>query len=417
MKHIYTSILLCFIGSILITHGQGTQETISMGTGYGLQTWYTLDGGNNVSQSKTNWDLAFDLSGFGTSIHINSVTGTTLWVYPNGDSAAWSQVDTTGIAGWVPQYNSDTSWSLGAFDQNTNAANPFDVGWGIYNMTTHVIHGDSLFVIKLTDGSYRKLMIERMASGTYHFRYALLNGDSLTQATLVKSNFTGKNFGYYSLRTHASIDREPLADSWDLLFGQYTTFLPIPYTVTGILSNKGVAVAKATQIGDVTNYIDWNAHAFSAEINTIGYDWKTFNGSWEISDSLIYFVKTADESVWKLVFNGFGGSGTGNVDFTKEKLHTVSTENLAGQEKYSLSIYPNPAADGQLNLVYTSNTTSGKATAQISDLYGRTVLTQALTVESGLNQAVLNTSALAAGQYLVLLSIDGQLLHQLLVIQ
>ena len=43
-------------------------------------------------------------------------------------------------------YNSDTSWNYGAFVMN-QSSDMFDYGWGVYNIQTHHIIGDSVFLI------------------------------------------------------------------------------------------------------------------------------------------------------------------------------------------------------------------------------------------------------------------------------
>ena len=76
-----------------------------------------------------------------------------------------------------PMYNSDTSWNYGAFGVN-KSSNMMDYGWGSYNIVNHHIVGDSLFIIKTVDGNYKKLWMDRKASGTYYFKFADLDGSN-----------------------------------------------------------------------------------------------------------------------------------------------------------------------------------------------------------------------------------------------
>ena len=128
-----------------------------------------------------------------------------------------------------------------------------DLGWGNYSFITHYVTADSLFVVKLPSGSYKKLWIDRLASGVYYFTYADLDGSNEVSETVTKSDFTNKNFAYYSIDSQTELDREPANDSWDLLFTKYTTMLnyggaQMPYGVTGVLSNAGVEVNKVSGI-------------------------------------------------------------------------------------------------------------------------------------------------------------------------
>ncbi len=404
--------------ALINANAQIITDTVSLGAGYANQTWYSLQNDEQGTAPKNNWDIAFDVGGFGTSIHINSVIGTMLWTYPHGDTTAWNAIDTTGINSWIPQYNSDTTWAIGAFDKGKVISNPNDVGWGIYNFITHIVTGDSLFVIKLSNGSYKKLWIKNLSGGGYNFVYADLNGSNLQTHFLAKSSYTGKNFGYFSLQTNTAIDREPVASAnWDLLFTQYTAFIPSPYTVAGVLANKGVEVAQVNNVNTNT-YTNWSAHSFVTDISEIGYDWKTFSGSWIIQDSLVYFVKSKPGDIWKLVFTGFGGSGNGNYIFSKEKLSSVGLTDIQGNQSASISLYPNPASDnGVVNLIYNFEDNYNNAQLSIYDLSGKVLSSERLNSHSGFYTHTIQTSSLRAGLYIVSLEIDGQRIQQKLIIR
>jgi hypothetical protein len=384
-------------------------DTVSLGTGYANQVWYSLQNGEQGSAPKNNWDIAFDLSAYGASVLANTVTGTKVWLYAAGDTADWSTLDTTGLSTWPAKYNSDTSWALGAFSQGQSSA--FDMGWGMYNSITHYVDGDSLYVVKLPDNSWRKLWIVRLANGMYTFRYATLDNSSDQLVVLDKANYTGKNFVYYSLQNNSAIDREPLGASWDLLFTQYTGFIPQPYTVAGVLANNGVTVAEARGV-DVNN-VFYTGYTFATAINEIGYDWKAFTSSWTIEDSLVYFVQTVPGDVWKVVFTGFSGSSTGNYIFTKELISPASVhEEDAGAIK---TLYPNPAAENA-TLVF-STATDLPVTITVTDFSGKTVYASTTGVTRGLQQHVLPANEWAPGMYIVSLQADGKTAFSKLVVQ
>lgn len=340
--------LFYLIGILLITNytfGQSVIDTVSTGAGYAKQVWYSLENDEQGDAPKNNWDIAFDCGGFGSSIHINSVIGTKLWKYPASDTVGWSTVDTTGITGWVELFNSDTTWKVGAFNASADTSNGFDLGWGLYNNLTHIVTGDSLFIIKLANNQYKKIWIKKLQSGVYTFRYAGIDNTNDTTVNFAKGSFTGKNFGYYSIQNKGELNREPLSSNWDLLFTQYLGFIPSPYAVTGVLSNKDVTIAKAENLSSKFTYTHYNAHPFNTAINTIGYNWKAFNNQtfqWTIQDSLAYFVKTAAGDIWRIVFTGFGGMSTGNYIFTKEKIAGVSVEESTNRTHH-VKLFPNPA--------------------------------------------------------------------------
>src|SRR5690606_30930751 len=65
------------------------------------------------------------------------------------------------------------------------------------------------------------------------------------------------------------------------------------------------------------NVEDTAIFPFSYDISTIGYDWKNAGMSGvTIYDTLVYFVKDQAGNINKLVFNGYGGSATGVMNFT-----------------------------------------------------------------------------------------------------
>lgn len=403
-----TNILFTALLAVSISaNAQAVNDTVLTGASYANQVWYSLENDEQGSAPKNNWDLAFDATSMGATVLVNSAAGLKLYNYPNGDISAWASVDTTGLSAWAARYNSDTSWAMGAMGRYADATNPFDMDWGVYNMTTHVVAGDSLYIVKLVDGSYRKLKIESLASGTYTFVYANIDGTDEHTATINKTSYSGKNFAYYSLSANASLDREPASANWQLLFGQYTAFVPSAYTVTGVLLNKGVEAAKVTEIADVTTYDDYAAHTLVTPINTIGYNWKTFSGgAYEIADSTLFFVKTQTDDIWKVVMTGFTGSTDGGFQLSKEKLTSSTSVLHAGTAKLAVTTYPNPATD-KLTVVYDITTAVNTLQLAIVDMAGRNVVSTVLPSASGFWQHTIDVSQLSNGIYKLVLQADG----------
>ena len=95
----------------------------------------------------------------------------------------------------------------------------------------------------------------------------------------------------------------------------------------------------------------------SEATNSIGYDWKSYDqnaGLYELFDDRCYFVTTADESVWRLVFTSYGGSDTGEIGMglILEQASVISVNNFSGSPaSYRVNIYPNPASgNGNLSI-------------------------------------------------------------------
>lgn len=395
------------IGQIAITqisvNAQIIKDTVSIGAGYANENWYSLQNDEQGNAPKNEWDIAFSTSSAGAGIQINSVIGTKLWVYPNGDTAAWASIDTTGINSWTPRYNSDTSWSEGAF--NIGVSSPYDLGWGIYNPITHEVIGDSIYILKLSNNSYKKIWIKKLSAGTYYFQYADLNGSNLVTTSVSKSPYSSKNFVYYSIQNNIIIDREPQSSNWDLLFKQYTAFIPSPYSVTGVLQNKGVTAVKVYPVD--TSYNQWYNHTFQTAINTIGYNWKQYTGSWQIEDSLVYFVKSKQGDIWKIVFTGFGGVSNGNFIFQKQKISPTSISEVY-DTKLDMIIYPNPIHNNEeLYLLFDNKTLLNKVISiKITNSVGVCIQQKTVSINNSLSPVIIDTSMFPYGLYFITVQSD-----------
>jgi hypothetical protein len=303
-------------------------ETITMGSGYANDVFYSLSTGVVATVPRTNWDIAFQTGSRSSTIIINGGAAMKLYTYPNGDISSWNSVNTTGIGTWKALNNSDTTWSLGAFERN--ALGHPDYGWGIYNSVTHDVVGDSLFVIQLQDQSYRKIWIKKKASvdNKYIFQFANIDGSGSILDTVDCKPYTGKNFIYYSFATKDVVNREPDKDAWDFVVTKYIEMIPdgtggkVPYPVIGVLTNTGIKSAQLDNVNVTSN--DFSSAKFVTAISEIGSDWKTFNMStnqWSLTSSRVYFIKNKGLSVFKIVFTGYEGSTTGILKFDKTKLN------------------------------------------------------------------------------------------------
>lgn len=411
------------IGLGLNSNAQVVIDTVSVGAGYANQKWYSLQNDELGTQSKDNWDLAFEISGYTASILAN-VQKTNFAVYRAPYAIAqYAAIDTAGISSWPMLYNSDTTWTSGAFNSTANLSNSFDLGWGTYNSVTHIITGDSCYVVKLSPTTYKKLKLVDLNGGTYSFEYANLDGSASQSQSVVKGNYTGKNFIYFDMSANAVVDREPAASSWDLTFVKYISFVPpsgTPYAVTGVLSNKGVLVAQADNVPSPVSYTNFSAHNFQTAINTIGYDWKEINMStfaWDIKGDTVFFVKDKPGSIWKLRFTKFSGSSTGNFIFSKEKLSSVGIHELNGNMA-SMALYPNPSSGNSVNLLLSVNAFAPHAALAIYDINGKLISETAINELNAdqINTVPVNTDGLSNGVYIINVSVNGASVNQKLII-
>lgn len=392
--------------------------TVTTAPGNAMRTFYSLQNGVVDSRPMAEWDLAFEITGITGSIQANTAKGIQLYKAPYS-IAQWSVLDTTGLAaGWPQQHNSETDWSSGAFNQGLTS-NPFDLGWGIYNMITHNVVGDSCFVIKLANGQWKKLRIDGYASATdsYTWTWADLDGGNAQSNSLVRAQFAGRNFGYVSLESNSVFDGEPPANTWDLLFTRYMAFVPFPvpsmYPVAGVLQNRDIPVRRVN--GVTPAYNDWSSGPFSDAINGIGFDWKTFNQQtfqWEYATDRVHFAQDRSGNIWKLVFTAYGGNATGDMTFTQEM---VSATGIDAPASGVLAVWPNPVRDGHLNVLLDGQATT--ANMVLYDTGGRMVREQRL---DGLAHGVavsVDVSGLAPGIYVVRLQSDGHMHNARIVVE
>jgi hypothetical protein len=423
MKKVFTSAL--FMAACFTTiSAQITLDTISMGAGYSNQVWYKFETDKETKAPINTWDLGFMVKRLEASVWVNQAATIFKAAAP---ASAWATmtVDTTALlASGVTQVNSDTSWSVGALNRTQDGV--FDYGWGNYNIASHNVTGDSVYVIKAaTDGKWRKFIIERLALDTSYFvKIANLDGTNQTTFEIKKADYTGKNFAYYAFATAAQLDREPLAKDWDVTVWKHWGLTPdqngnlLPYQLTGFLQNMGTSVAKVVKRDTASKVI--TGLNFIPKINIVGADWKTFNGAtntYKMPDSTAYFVKTANGKVYKMIFTGFGGSANGNCIFTREYITQITSVKVANNTFATLAISPNPATDGNFNIVYDFGKTPQQADFQLFNLNGQAVYRQKLQNSEGVQVLQMPTLNLTNGIYLARLTFDGQTIVRKVVIQ
>ena len=334
--------VVCFSAIISVVANAQETKTIEMGASYANEVYYSLEKGVVMTSPRNTWDIAFYTTAFSAGIITNDGAGVELYQYPDASNEGWNDFDTIGMSGWIRLYNDVSNWENGAFNR-LEKGHP-DYGWGIYSMTSHDVVGDSLFLIKTADGKYRKLNIIRKRStlNQYEIRYADLDGSNDQTITLDAKPYESKLFMAFSF-TDGLIDREPDADSWDLLFTRYlATVMNTPYPVVGVLLNPATMAAEARGVGP--EFDAWETLNYETGRDEIGHDWKTFDmGSFTyiMEDSLYFFVKGQDSSVYKITFNSFSGSATGITSFDQELISALSVpENSISRNL----VYPNPAS-------------------------------------------------------------------------
>ena len=383
---------------------------VSQGASYQNQVWYSLRNGVVTSSPKNNWDIAFQTTNRGSSIHINSASGVKLWAHPTAKISDWATLDTTGLSEWTELNNSSTSWDRGAFTNAAVQGNSFDVGWGLYSMITHHVNGNRIFIIQTKTGKYKKFYVESLINRVYKFHVSDINHENLVSGELNKNDYD-KNFMYYDIDNAKWENREPNSNTWDITFTQYIENIPSPYLVTGILLNEGVTAAKVTT-KQIEDFAAWDTLTFSANINIVGHDWKAFNMNlfrFTVSDSTLFVLKTANDDVFKINFTAFSGQSLGNYTFNKELLVALNASNISFE---NVKVYPKPSTNGVV-FVDGLNTNNGSIHCAIYNLQGG-IVAQENTQSTPLQ---LNLQHLNKGMYILQINQNNQIYTQKLIIQ
>ena len=386
-------------------------DTVVMGPGYGNEVYYNMTSGIKGTLSRKQWDIAFRANIRSASILTNDaannsalgINGVELYAYPKADTNGWASVDTAGLKHWKLLVNSTTDWETGAFCQN-QLGHP-DYGWGKYNSASHDVVGDSLFIIKLPDGSFRKLWIVRKYSSLnmFKFRFANLDGTSDTTVMLDCNAYAAKNFVRFSLSKKQMIDFEPAASTqWDILFTKYMYTYPNGdiYPVTGVLSNYGIKVNAFHHVP--LTYTAFDLGSMDSTRSPIGWEWKSLNTAtytYDLVDSLVYFVQDHGKNIHKLVFKEFVGSSTGRISFQKEMISAAGINDIP-TSGMNAAVYPNPV-NGVMNLVINPEA-ARQATVVLMDMSGRIVLNKQFSLQpESLSTLQIPVSDVPAGMYIV----------------
>lgn len=351
MYRFLTSLIVSLAFMAFIANAE--EINIDLSPGYANDVWWDLHKGIVKVEPKDNWDIAFEVYEQNAGVRINGQKGVNIWVVPDSDFETWNeQIDTSGIANWETAHNSESSWSVGAFNLGKNGfITGGDFGWGGYNMSTHSISGDKVFVISVPNLGYKKIMIESLLHGTYTVWWADLNGENEIMLEISKKDYLNRLFAYVDLATATIIDREPDINDWTLLFGKYIGMVEtmdgakVPYPLTGVRTNPNYVVARVEGVPALdAKAPTLNEINYTSNITEIGSDWKKLNTSnftYEIPEDLSFFVTEnmggVDPQIDKIIFKSFEGGSSGKLSFTLNETISSVNESFAGEQ---ITLYP-----------------------------------------------------------------------------
>lgn len=381
-------------------YAQGVDDMVSMEANYTNQVFYSFENGEVSSVTNLDWNIAFSLSGegaLGSSILLNEGTSQ-LWGAPL-DTNAWLTFDSTGyLNAWEQLLNSDTSWTNGAFNKYRGQDSFFDMGWGDLDPSNNYwTFGDSLYLIKLGDGSFKKLWIESLKTGVWSFKYADPDGSNENSISITKADYSNKNFVYVSLENGTLIDREPDNTTWDIMFTKHTDYVSPPgmfIGVTSVFNNIGLYTAYSNEI-DLASALNATMPQtdYNQDVINIGRTWKKrVSGNWVVRDTIAYFAWNIDSTdLYRIVFTDFEGQTTGKTYFNIEKIATAGVDENSSELGYS--IYPNPTSNDVT--IVLPNENAEQLEFKLFNINGEVVLQRS----NVLNLEKINIEHLPAGIY------------------
>lgn len=387
-----------------------TQVNATTGAAYKNHVFFDLSENKLTSHDAKLWDVAFYRNGataFGTRVNDAQRIET---YQASTDPTQWDNINIANLSTWgEPLYNPDLTESLeeGAFEQADLTCNILSTGWGCYNIGSHHIDGKTIYVLKYPNDTYIKFMITDYFGG-YTFKYSKWNGTAWeTTTTKTIANGTADSyFNYYSLLNNQEVNNvEPPKAEWDFMMTKYWTFYNniMMYQLSGIIQSPRITVAKATET-QATNSINLpDETAFKKGITTIGHSWKPTSGL--IAD-MVYYIKEGSK-YYRMYFTENGGATTGNMYFKYKEITDLLGSNEVNT-KVSFGLYPNPAPNKQVTLLYDLKTGfDNKGNISIYDFSGKLVHQTEITKAQGFFKKDLDLSRLQSGVYLVKLTVGS----------
>ena len=419
IQNFFTALILFFAVHLSNASAQEIiNDVATMGPGNIDMIFYSLENGAASSIDATTWDISFDtFSMSSTSIRINGAQGSQLFLL--GGLETWDDAASVNLEELEVLYNDPTDWGLGAYSQNGDGV--FNVGWGLYDVVTHIVTGDKVFILQLPNGEVKKTKIVSLVNNIYTFIHANLDGTSETEVIVDKNNYTNKNSVYYSFESNEVLDLEIDYNDWDFMFCKYIQDLgdEFYYPITGCLINRYATSQKVEGLNDPFYEGTFSPELMSDITSSIGYDWKSYNqnaGSYELVEDRCYFVTTANGAVWRLVFTMYSGSATGEIGMGMilEQASAISVNDFPNTlSKLDVQIYPNPASAND-NLTVEVNLTSCYSVTLYNSIGA--ITSHTLANHSGDN-VVLNFTDLQAGLYIVEINNDTSTIRKQLIIQ
>jgi hypothetical protein len=284
--------------------GPVRSETFALGQNYSTQIYFDLATGSVIFTNPiTSWDLGFRSDPGGYQILLNS--GVVAGAFDVG-AVPFESVTSSGGAQWRndrPGGEWDST-AIGAWWQGDGDA---------VSSRGHVYLIDRGYDTLGRRRGYAKLMVLGADAHGFRIRFAKLDGTDDHTATIERD--TARNVTGFSFEQGgAPVAIEPPKGSWDIVFTRYTHVFYdpgyTPYGVTGVLLNRSLTTAAIDSIDDfdAITAADTSRLLFTPALNTIGYEWKTYDlatGNYTVNTRRIFIVRRRNGFTFRLRFVEF----------------------------------------------------------------------------------------------------------------
>ena len=351
-KHLF---FISIIASQTKAYGQLIVDSVSLGSNFSKEVFYSLSQGETKSSGISEWDLSHTTVSRDNCLRLNHVNGWELRQYPNGSIADWSTMDTSNWRSWPIYFNSPENHLLGAFNRTKNSKNVWDFSWGVYNPNTHEVVGDSLFLL-IKDGQpvMKFWPLVQKINGDLIFQTQTFDGSPAKRDTLLQSVAGKRHHKYYSF-AQGQFNVEPLKDEWDLRFTQYAE--PRWDATQNVWYSNivvGVQSSPSLRVKPIENHSwQWTLDSFWTyqgatffDLNSVGSNWKALDSqsqTWSVKPDLSYWLDN-DSTQAIFHFLQFEGENTGKIVFEYWPL----AQTLGRIEPKTIDIakaFPNPVWD------------------------------------------------------------------------
>lgn len=302
------------------SEGIGQTAVIEMGPYYTDQFFYSLSENKVLSKnSRLDYDLMFDCADKKFNIWLNTAKFMSVIRTGKSDIDSVTFADTLGH---------QFQYELGSFDRDSNAIGqwwetPIDPNFSLPPARRG--KGDVYIINQGTDDNgnpigFIKIWIDNFNyNGSklyYTIRYAPVNQKGYDSISIEKD--ASHNYKYLSFanKTATVLENiEPDKSLWDLCFTRYTVkfYDPyyLPYSVTGVLHNpaKVSAYMDSTLAFDNVTVAEYKESRLETRRDAIGYNWKTYNGSYVTKSQYTYFIRADEDKIYKLHFFSFNKDG------------------------------------------------------------------------------------------------------------